>query len=130
MKDNYVAPLLGYNQVFFHPEVLDFLPIYFPHILSISVNPHLFSCERLKSLWRQGLSEPDFYGDLVYKLKKILALIIFQRSSLKQFPIIKRLAITLMYCNRLHAWWSTQSWLATLLSSLIARRWVGFQTLC
>ena len=29
---NSVALLLGYNQVFFHPEVLDFLPIYFPHI--------------------------------------------------------------------------------------------------
>ena len=25
----------------------------------------------LKSLLRQGLSEPDFYGDLVYKLEKI-----------------------------------------------------------
>ena len=34
-----------------------------------------------------------------------------------------------MYCNRLHAWWSTQSRLATLLSSLIARGWVGLQTL-
>ena len=33
--------------------------------------------------------------------------------------IIKILAITLMYCNRLHAWWSTQSGLATLLFSLI-----------
>ena len=37
----------------------------------------------LKSLLRQGLSEPDFYCDLVYKLKRLLALIIFQRSSLK-----------------------------------------------
>ena len=37
----------------------------------------------LKSLLRQGLSEPDFYGDLVYKLRRLLALIIFQRSSLK-----------------------------------------------
>ena len=27
----------------------------------------------LKSLLRQGLSEPDFYGDLEYKLKKIVA---------------------------------------------------------
>ena len=27
---------------------------------------------RLKSLLRQGLSKPDFYGDLVYKLKKIV----------------------------------------------------------
>ena len=26
----------------------------------------------LKSFLRQGLSEPDFYGDLVYKLKKIV----------------------------------------------------------
>ena len=34
-----------------------------------------------------------------------------------------------MYCNRLHAWWSTKSWLVTLLSSLIARWWVGLQTL-
>ena len=29
----------------------------------------------------------------------------------------------------MHAWWSTLSWLATLLSSFIARRWVGLQTL-
>ena len=58
-----------------------------------------------------------------------LALIIFQGSSLKLFPIMKRLAITLVYCSRVHAWWSTQSRLATLLSSLIARRWVRLQTL-
>ena len=70
-----------------------------------------------KSLLRKRLSEPDFYGDLVYKLKKIIGSYNFQRSLLKQFPIIKRLAVTLMYCNRLHAWWSTQSRLATLLSS-------------
>ena len=37
----------------------------------------------LKSLLRQGLSEPDFYGDLVYKLKKNVGSIIFQWSSLK-----------------------------------------------
>ena len=57
----------------------------------------------LKSLLRQGLSEPEFYGDLVYNLKKMLALINFQRSLLKLFPIIKRLAIPLMHFNRLHA---------------------------
>ena len=42
VKYNSVALLLGYNQVFFHTEVLDFLTIYFPHILSISGKPHLF----------------------------------------------------------------------------------------
>ena len=83
----------------------------------------------LKSLLRQGLSEPEFYGDLVYKLKKIVGSNNFSAQFIKIIPIIKRLAITLMYCNRLHAWWSTQSRLATLLSSLIASRWVGLQTL-
>ena len=34
-----------------------------------------------------------------------------------------------MNCSRLHAWWSTQSRLATLLFSSIARRWVGLQIL-
>ena len=58
----------------------------------------------LKSLLRQGLSEPDFYGDLVYKLKKIVGSNNFSAQFIKIIPIIKRLAITLMYCNRLHAW--------------------------
>ena len=34
---------------FFQPEVLYFLPIYFPHIVSISGKPYLFSWERLDS---------------------------------------------------------------------------------
>ena len=37
----------------------------------------------LKSFLRQGLSEPDFYGDLVYKLKKIVGSNNFQLSLLK-----------------------------------------------
>ena len=37
----------------------------------------------LKSLLRQGLLEPDYYGDLVYKLKKIVGSNNFQHSSLK-----------------------------------------------
>ena len=35
----------------------------------------------LKSLLPHGLSEPEFYGDLVYKLKKIVGSNNFQRSS-------------------------------------------------
>ena len=42
---------------------------------------------------------------------------------------ISWMAITLMYCSRLHAWWSTQSRSATLLFSLIARQWVRLKTL-
>ena len=40
-------------------------------------------CVGLKSLLRQGLLEPAFYGDLVYKLKKLLALVVFQLALLK-----------------------------------------------
>ena len=63
----------------------------------------------LKSLLRQGLSEPELYGDLVYKLKKIVASSNFSAQFIKIIPIIKRLDKTLMYCIRLHALWSTQS---------------------
>ena len=37
----------------------------------------------LKSLLQQGLSEPEFYGDLVYKLRKMLGGLIFLISSEK-----------------------------------------------
>ena len=37
----------------------------------------------LKSLLRQGLSEPDFYGDLLYKLKKIVGSGNFSAQSIK-----------------------------------------------
>ena len=50
------------------------------------------------------LSEPDFYGDLVYKLKRIVSSNNLSAQFIKIIPIIKRLAITLMYCNTLHAW--------------------------
>ena len=37
----------------------------------------------LKSLLHQGLSEPDFYGDLVYKFKKIKGMTDFLKSFKK-----------------------------------------------
>ena len=79
----------------------------------------------LESLLRQGLSEPDFCGDLVCGLGRIVALVVFRRSSLRWFLIVERLAVALVYCDGLHAWWSGQFHLAALLSSLVACRWVG-----
>ena len=76
----------------------------------------------LKSLFRQGRSEPELYGDLVYKLKTIVSSNNFQRSSLKSFPIIKRLDITLIYCNRLLAWWSNPSEFAFLFNCTLMGR--------
>ena len=58
----------------------------------------------LKSLLRPGLSETEFDGDCVYILKKIVGSNKFSAQFIKITPHYKRLAITLLYCNRLHAW--------------------------
>ena len=46
---------------------------------------------RLKFLLQQGLSEPESYGDLVYKLKKKIAGLIFLISSEKVIMRYKRI---------------------------------------
>ena len=45
----------------------------------------------LKSLLRQGLSEPDFYGDLVYKLKKIVGSNYFSAQFIKIISHYKKI---------------------------------------
>ena len=45
----------------------------------------------LKSLMRQGLSEPDFYGDLVYKLKKIVGSNNFSAQFIKIISHYKKI---------------------------------------
>ena len=47
----------------------------------------------LKTLLLQGLSEPKFYGDLVYKFRKIIGKNDFPYNFKKLF-VIKRLVIT------------------------------------
>ena len=73
----------------------------------------------LKSLLRQGLAEPEFYGDLVYKMKKIVGSNNFSAQFINVISHYKKIGYNI---NVLHAWWSTKSRLATLLFSLIARR--------
>ena len=45
----------------------------------------------LKSLLRQGLSEPEFYGDLVYKLKKIVGCNNFSAQFIKIISNYKKI---------------------------------------
>ena len=45
----------------------------------------------LRSLLRQGLSEPDFYGDLVYKLKKIVGSDNFSAQFIKIISHYKKI---------------------------------------
>ena len=45
----------------------------------------------LKSLLRQGLSEPEFYGDLVYKLKKIVGSSNFSAEFIEMISHYKKI---------------------------------------
>ena len=82
-----------------------------------------------KSLLRKGLSEPDFYGDLVYKLKEIVDSNKFSAQFIKIISHYKKIGYNINLLQQ-------TAWLVVnpitggnLLSSLIARRLVGLQTI-
>ena len=50
----------------------------------------------LKSLLRQGLSEPDFYGGLVYKLKKIVGSNNFSAQFIKTISHYKKIGYNVL----------------------------------
>ena len=78
---------------------------------------------------QQGISNPEFYGDLVYKFKKIIGNPNFSDLFRR---IVKRFGITGynldIIRDRLHALFLTQSWLMTMQHSLVARRWFRPET--
>ena len=82
----------------------------------------------LKSLLRQGLSEPEFYGDLVYTLKKIVGSNHFSAQYIKIISRYKKIGYNINVLQKT-ACLVANPITANLLSSLIARRWVGLQTL-
>ena len=57
----------------------------------------------LKSLLHQGLSEPEFYGDLVYKLKKIRGMTDFSDQLRNIIMRYKRIGYNLNVMRSLHA---------------------------
>ena len=82
----------------------------------------------LQSLLRQGLSEPEFYGDLVYKLKKIVG---FNNSSAQFIKIISHSEKIGYYINVLQ---QTACLVVNPITVgnfaflFIVRRWVGLMT--
>ena len=78
---------------------------------------------------RQGLSEPDFYGDLVYKLKKIVGSNNFSAQFIKIISHYKKIGYNINVLQQTACLVVNPITVGNLLSSLIARRWVGLQTL-
>ena len=81
----------------------------------------------LESLLLQGLSEPEFCGDLVCRFGKIRGMADFSDQFGKVTGV---LAVVWVWCGSLRAWLLAQSRLVAVLRSLVARRWVGRRAPC
>ena len=57
-----------------------------------------------------------------------MTLVIFQRSLLKYYLIIKKIGLNIILLQKMHAWCSTHSWLVAFLSSLMAHQSVRPQS--
>ena len=76
----------------------------------------------LNILLLQGLSEPEFYSDLVYRFRKIIGKCDFPYHFKRIIVRYKRIGYDKDFCwDRLHAWLLIQSRLTTLFTCLIAR---------
>ena len=73
---------------------------------------------------QQGICYPEFYGDSVYKFKKIIGTNLFKRIVNR----FKRAGYILDIIRQTACLVSNQSWLKAMLHSLIARRWFRLQT--
>ena len=83
----------------------------------------------LNTLLSEGLSEPEFLGDLVYNFNELKESNDFSFQFRKIITRYRRIGYNLSVMRQSACLVLTQSWLITTLPSLIARRWVGRQTL-
>ena len=82
----------------------------------------------LKTLLHQGLSEPEFYGDLVYKFKKIVGRADFSDQFRKIIVRYKRIGYNIDIMRQSACLVFNPITVNNFAPSLIARRWVGRQT--
>ena len=76
----------------------------------------------LKALLRQGISHPEYYGDVIYKLRKITGHTHFHSLFIKHIKKLIKMAMIQQYYNALHVWWATLLQLAITLPSSLVRQ--------
>ena len=82
----------------------------------------------MKKLMQQGIFNPEFYGDSVYKFKNIIGNPNFYdllRRIVKRF---RRTGYNLDIMRQTACLVLTQSWLMTMQHYLVARRWFRPET--
>ena len=77
---------------------------------------------------QQGICNPEFYGDLVYKFKKIIGNPNFSNLLKRIVNRFRRAGYSLDIMRQTACLVLTQSWLKAMLHSLVARRWFRPQT--
>ena len=78
---------------------------------------------------QQGIRNPELYGDLVYKVKKIIGNPNFSNLLKRIVNRFKRAGYSLDIMRQTAClFFLTQSWLKAMLHSLVARRWFRPQT--
>ena len=82
----------------------------------------------LKKLMQQGICNPEYYGGLLYKFKKIIGNPNFSNLFKRVVNHFKRAGYTLDIMRQTACLVLTQSWLKAMLHSLVARRWFKPQT--
>ena len=83
----------------------------------------------LKSLLRQGLSEPEFYGDLVYKLKKIVGSNNFAVQFIKIIFHCKKIGSNINILQQTACLVVNQITVGNFAFLINCTLWVGLQTL-
>ena len=77
---------------------------------------------------QQGICNPEFYGDLVYKFKKSIGNPNFSNLFKRIVTRFNRAGYTLDILRQTACLVLTQSWLKAMLHSLVTRRWFRPQT--
>ena len=77
---------------------------------------------------QQGICNPEFYGDFVYKFKKIIGNPNFSNLLKRMVNRFKRAGYSLDIMRQTACLVLTQSCLKAMLHSLVARRWFRPQT--
>ena len=83
----------------------------------------------LKTLLGEGLSEPEFYGDLVFKFKKLIGRNDFSFQFRKIISRYRRIGYNLNVMRQSACLVFNPIMVDNYAAFLIARRWVGRQTL-
>ena len=77
----------------------------------------------LKKLMQQGICNPEFYGNLVYKFNKIIGNPNFSDLFKRIVNRFRRAGYTLDIMRQASCLVLTQSWLKAMMHSLVARQW-------